>query len=168
MSRIHSDAIRRRRFGVDPRIAANYLIAKSIKDKSPKTHLQIMKLLFFAHVLRLAAYGRPLSRRPAEAWKFGPVFRDLYHALKGYGRNKISSPIPGYGISTSGCELDAQQRQVLDQTYDDFGKVDGVSLSHMTHWPDNPWSKARQRGDGSLLSDSEIEEYYKEYLTDSK
>ena len=57
-------------------------------------------------------------------------------------------------------ELNNERRSVLDQTYEDFGKIDSISLSHMTHWLDNPWRIAKNRGDGSLLSDTEIEEYY--------
>ena len=159
------DSRRRQQYGVDARIAADYLIDLGIQEKMPKTPLQIMKLLFFAHVLRLAAYGRPLSRTPFEAWKFGPVVRDVYHELKHHGRDEIDMHI--FAHNEVRDELNNEQRSVLDQTYKDFGKIDGISLSHMTHWPDNPWSIAKKRGDGSLLSDTEIEEYYKEYLTRS-
>lgn len=120
MPTIVKDSRRRRQYGVDARIAADHLIDLGIQEKIPKTPLQIINLLFLAHVLRLAAYDRPLSRTTFEAWNFGPLVRDVYHELKHHNRDEIDMHI--FAHKELRDELNNEQRSVLDQTYENFWK----------------------------------------------
>ena len=51
--------------------------------------MKLQKLVYFAHGWHLAIHNRPLVNEQVEAWKFGPVFSDLYHQIKSFGNEKI-------------------------------------------------------------------------------
>ena len=55
------------------------------------TNLRLQKLLYFAQGWSLARYGKPLFDAPIEAWKFGPVVREVYNEYSANRANGISS-----------------------------------------------------------------------------
>ena len=57
----------------------------------PIDPMKIQKLVYFAHGWHLGFQEQPLSVEDAQAWQWGPVFPDLYHEIKGYGRGPITS-----------------------------------------------------------------------------
>lgn len=146
--------------GHDARSIANYFIKRSKDDGIPKTHLQILKLVYFSHAVMLAAYDRPMVAQPFEAWEFGPVVPDIYHSLKQYGRSHIDAEIPSFAIP----DFDTDELSSLQGTLKSLGGLSGGQLSHITHWPNSPWFSARLRGRGSVIDNNEIRDYYKEYL----
>ena len=130
---------------------------RSLQNKNPKTPLQVLKLIYFAHAWILVFRQRPLFRQTVEAWKYGPVVPDVYHALKQHGRRTIPGPIPIIkpyeGVSD---EIDIVEW--VAEKYDGFS---GEELSHMTHWPDSPWFVARVEGGlGATISNKLTEAYY--------
>lgn len=136
----------RRRRGHDARAVANILIEKGIRRENPITPLQVMKVLYFCHGWTLADLGRPLIRQPFEVWRFGPVVRDVYHALKHHGRAPVSQVIPG---TEDTHDFDGEEHRVIDAVFDDYGFVNGLILSYLTHQPGGPWDEVRlSRGEG--------------------
>lgn len=53
------------------------------------THVELQKLLYFAHALHLIQRGRPLLSGNFEAWPRGPVHPAVYQAFKTSGANPI-------------------------------------------------------------------------------
>lgn len=54
------------------------------------TNMKLNKLLFFAQAASLQRFGKPLFDTPLEAWKYGPVVKDVYRTFKGYQRDSIT------------------------------------------------------------------------------
>ena len=70
------------------------------------TPMQAIKLTYIAHGWHLAMTGRPLLRDQVQAWKFGPVLPELYHALKAYGNGPITEPIwPAGSLGTAAINV---------------------------------------------------------------
>ena len=141
----------------DAREVANRLIAKGLGEGRTFTHLQVMKLVYFAHGWTLGFYHRPLFYQQVEAWQYGPVVRDVYDALKQHRGRPIDTEIPG----VESIEFYSQEIDVVEQVYDVYGKLSGVQLSAMTHQEGTPWGKTIEaRGQGAIIPNSLIEEYF--------
>lgn len=55
------------------------------------SNLQIQKVLYIAQMLHLGRTGKPLFPERFEAWDFGPVVPSLYHALKRFQGELVTS-----------------------------------------------------------------------------
>lgn len=149
------------RRGHDARAVANELIRKGVDDGRPITPLQVMKVLYFCHGWSLAQLGRPLVRQSFEVWRFGPVVRDVYHALKHHGRERVRDPIPGFDMT----EFPIDEREVIDKVFADHGHVNGLVLSYLTHVPGGPWDTVRMsKGEGVRIPNQLIRDYFMGYI----
>jgi len=73
---------------------ANEFIERGKKDDELIDLLKLQKLVYLAHGWNLAFRNEPLVRETVKAWKYGPVFPDLYDATKDHGRQPILDPLP--------------------------------------------------------------------------
>ncbi|MDR1166516.1 MAG: DUF4065 domain-containing protein [Deltaproteobacteria bacterium] len=67
----------------------NWFIDKNRTDGVDLTHLKIQKLLYFAQGFHLAYWPTPLFADPIEAWKYGPVVRSIYYALRSHAKHEV-------------------------------------------------------------------------------
>ena len=137
-------------------------ILKLAKKRGCKlTPLQLMKLTYIAHGFSLAALDKDLFSERIEAWKYGPVIPDLYHVTKKFGRNSIPFDLIGdEEFSTEG-----DQRSILQEVVDKYGKLSGYALSSLTHEAGSPWEQVYREGcQGLEIPDSIIREHYKKLL----
>src|SRR6516164_9635188 len=75
---------------IDARAVANYLLSKADVDQKKLDPLQLQKLVYIAHGWHLGLLNRPLFAQRVEAWPYGPVIEDVYHAFKRFGQNGIN------------------------------------------------------------------------------
>lgn len=133
-------------------------IAKARGDEL--TPLQLMKLVYIAHGFYLAMRSGDLFGDRIEAWKYGPVMPDLYQATKKFGRKKI--PLTLVDDSPSGVGVD--DHKFLKDVYEEYGHLDGISLSSLTHKQGTPWSKIFDGSMGAEIPDSLIKDHYKKIV----
>jgi uncharacterized phage-associated protein len=55
------------------------------------TNLKLQKLAFLAYGLHLAIYQERIFSSSIEAWKLGPVIKDIYDEFKNHGREQITT-----------------------------------------------------------------------------
>ena len=134
-------------------------ILKIAKGKGMKlTPLQLMKLTYIAHGWSLAILKKDLFQDRIEAWKFGPVIPDLYHATKHFGRNEIPFDQIGEADSTSVLPED---RTFLEDVTSKYGSLSGFALSNLTHKSGTPWDQKYRDGEfGIEIPDSLIKDHY--------
>ena len=73
-------------------VANSFLeIAKSAGE--PLDPMKLQKLVYFGHGWHLGYEPGALSVENAQAWRWGPVFPDLYHAIKIWGSGPIMEPV---------------------------------------------------------------------------
>jgi len=137
-------------------------IAKA--DGRQLTPMQLMKLTYIAHGWSLAFYDKDLFRNRIEAWQYGPVIPDLYHATKTFGRNPI--PLSAIDSHTS-VPLGDQDKRLLESVYQRYKHLDGISLSYLTHQSGTPWDQVYSHGvKGVEIPDPLIASHYKQLLND--
>ena len=155
----------------DPRAIANRFIMIAIKENNPLTLMQILKLCYIAHGFCLAFLGKPLSKNNPEAWKFGPVFPEIYHSLKFYGNNPIKEVIKSIKVGSNDLfvsiieRFSHEEEEIILFVYENYGSLNGWELSSLTHQEGTPWHKVwEEEGNalGTKISDDEIKKHYLE------
>ena len=144
--------------------AAYYIIQQTNKNNKPVSNLQIQKLLYFAH----ANSGATLIDDKFEAWKNGPVVREVYNELRINGADKIIN------IQNTDINPTDKEKEILDNTikqYENRGAWEMVKLSHSENgaWrktanefinPDGSWNEQKYKENfiekGNLYIDNEL------------
>lgn len=145
---------------------ANYFIDEHKKTGNLVTNMQLQKLLYFANGIYLYYQKVPLIKERFKAWKYGPVIPELYDELKYAGNSCIEKTI----INQNSNDLQNEVRILLESVDETFGKMDGWSLSEISHIKEGAWDKAPKLND-YLENDNikdEFERFHIPSLTPSK
>ena len=138
---------------VDVRHIANEFIRLSQQQGHFLTHMQIQKLVYFAHARMLALHKQPLINGSFRAWRYGPVVRELYDPLKGNSSRRIRTLIQ----VPEQVKLPLRERDIIKWCFDRYGRLYGVALSDLTHAPGSPWDRTEN---SYFIQDEMIEEYH--------
>lgn len=142
---------------------ANEFIRRAAADERPLTQMQLQKLVYIAHGWNLAVNGEPLTHDAPQAWDYGPVYRDLWQALREFGRAAIPREIktkeymPG-SFDTENADVPARaklsQREidVIDRVYQNYSGFHAFQLSALTHQEGTPWTQVYAGGNGKFDS----------------
>ena len=144
------------------RVVANELIRLAAGQGRSLTPMQLMKLVYIAHGWSLGLDNRPLVTDRIEAWRHGPVLPDLYQQVKRFGAQPIDGEIPGGMFAAHGPPLAPRELDLVRQTYEQYGRLNGIQLSELTHQADTPWSITwSARGKNAPIAPDLIAEHYR-------
>jgi uncharacterized phage-associated protein len=140
---------------------ANYFIDRA-KDSGEKlSPMKVQKLVYYAMGWFAGYTGKPLVDDAVEAWQYGPVFPDLYHAFKKFGSGAITEKATELDINFEDIEIpapdDPNVRKFLDNIWASYGKYTAVKLSEMTHAAGSPWDLTWQNSGGVRNKDIPFE-----------
>lgn len=133
---------------------ANELLNLAKNKNKTLTPMQLIKLVFLCHGWMLGLYGRHLITDQVEAWRYGPVLPDLYHKIKHFRSNPVTTL-----DNDSHNHFDTEEKDIINQVYEIYGHLNGIQLSTLTHEKDSPWEKTWKSGN-SIISNDLIENYY--------
>ncbi len=144
----------------DSRTVANRFLELASNAGRALTPMQVLKLVYIAHGWSLGLRGHPLIDEPVEAWQYGPVIRDLYNSMKGFGGGTVAGPLAlGWGACAD--ELTGNEDDLVRQVYELYGHMSGPALSRITHAPNTPWSHTYRPGvHGQTISTDLITDHY--------
>ena len=155
---------------LDVRSVANFVLDEAERLSIPLTNIDINKICYFLHAEYLAKYELPLVGAKIEAWKYGPVFRELYSEFKSFGDQPITMRamrINPIAARREICSLDSPEPIMNDlrkwsRTYMRLSTSQLIELSHI---PDGPWDKVFNHEDsanpGMHISDEVIRDSFK-------
>ncbi len=130
---------------VNPKVVANYFLAKSRNAGESLSPMKIQKLVYIAHGWHLAlSRGACLIGSAVEAWSYGPVIPELYHEFKVFGAGAITRDAK-FGFGESRGTLSEFQTQLLDRVWKVYGGLTAVQLANMTHQEGTPWKEAVEK-----------------------
>lgn len=127
------------------------------------SNLEMQKVLYIAQMLHLGRTGKPLFTNRFEAWDYGPVVPDLYHAVKGFRYEAVQDvfQVPFFEEESieflSVCDALTMTRHLSP----------GQLISY-THRPGGAWEAHRKpnvRGETIPLAD--IREEWERYMRPS-
>lgn len=111
---------------------------KEINDISP---MKLIKLAYICQGFHLAYYNEPLFPERAQAWKFGPVIREIYDEVKGYGRD----PVHPRHFDDEEEAMDERAEKVLWVVFEVYSQLSAAQLSALTHHQGTPWYVVREK-----------------------
>ena len=151
----------------------------AMSEGIPIDPMKVQKLVYFAHGWHLGFGKGPLSIDEVQAWRWGPVFPNLYHAVKIWGTGPIMEPIGGPEVHNGKSRL-GKPNVPADMGYADrltqrvwevYGPMPTISLSQLTHEVDGPrdviWKKAPGRH-GLVIPDPLIRDYFAKKAKDNR
>lgn len=139
----------------DARQIANWFILRAQKDDKKLSIMQLLKLVYIAHGWHLEMRRFPLVLNKIEAWRRGPVIRDVYNTYRPQGIyvSNISENFPALD--------DPDYHAFLDGIYTIYGDKSPFELSDMTHVPGGPWDQiTKAHGLFAQIPDSIIQQHY--------
>lgn len=131
-----------------PKAVANAILAIAEQAGSRDiTPMKLQKLIYYAHAWSLALLNTPLINQEIQAWTYGPVIEDIYHAFKNFGNTQITGRATELGfangqLSFIAPEIEASDTQaisLINEIWRIYGSLSPIQLSNMTHTPDSPW-----------------------------
>ena len=151
---------------------ANYFVEKYGEAKDnygiKLSPMKLQKLLYYAFGAIYAITDIAPFDEDIIAWEHGPVVKEVYLIFKNTGY--IIEDINGkdtkqYNLKVIGNynKIDAETAEILDDTYEMFGKrYDYWQLRNLTH-KETPWLTATKGGEivnGRIINKDEIKQYF--------
>ncbi len=120
-------------------------------------HLKLQKLLYYSEAVSLFLHNKSLFGEHIEAWKYGPVVKEIYSKYKTFGQDELPKD----------ADFTMPRREAviaIDTALSLYGELSGVDLIAKTHRED-PWIDAFSKGEGTIIPREAIQEYYKNIYT---
>jgi uncharacterized phage-associated protein len=130
--------------------AAAYILEK----RGPMTAMRLQKLVYYSQAWSIVWDDIQLFPEEIEAWKNGPVVRELWEKHRGQYHVDASDIRDGNKNA-----LDEGQRETVDAVLQFYGDHSAQWLSDLTHLED-PWRDAWARGANSTITKEALAEYY--------
>jgi uncharacterized phage-associated protein len=120
------------------------------EDADCLCHMRMQKLLYYVQGWHLAACGTPLFEGRIEAWKHGPVVREIYPVFRDFGYQALP---PKEGEDSPNLSL--KEKEFVRSIWEEYKKYSATALREMTH-QEGPWLAARGNAGPEERCDAEI------------
>jgi uncharacterized phage-associated protein len=129
---------------LDIRALANWFLARFAAANRKVTNLSLNKMLYLAIERGIIEKGIVFSPAKIEAWKHGPVFREIYHASKNEGREPIKETFKTFDLASRTFvpvrdEFTTEDVAFLESIFVDYGSLPAGKLVDITHEAGSPW-----------------------------
>lgn len=138
-------------------IAAEF-IRLGIENNNKLTHMQVQKLVYIANGYSLAVLDEQLFDDKITAWKYGPVIRNVYDALRKNGGNLITTTPTAKSIDNDLFTT------IIQIVFNKYGGVSAWKLSALTHQTGTPWHDTWNSLPFGVITPDAIREYYRQFL----
>lgn len=122
-----------------------------LEQRGPMTTMKLQKLVYYSQVWSVVWDDDALFPEPIEAWRNGPVVRDLWEATRGQFR--VSK------VAGNASNVGPQHHETMKRVLDFYGPRDAQWLSDLTHM-EAPWKEAFAICQNTEISLERISEYY--------
>ena len=153
----------------DVRAIGNFILDLADHDQIEVTNMALNKLVYFLHCDYLLEKKTPLVGAKIEAWKHGPVFRELYHEFKRWDDNpirsraKIVDPFSGEAVEAK-LHFGTDEQAYLEQVVRRYIKFSAAQLRAISHNMGGPWHVVwghdGQSNPGMRISNELIVQHY--------
>jgi len=134
-----------------------------LQQKGPVSPLKLQKLVYYAQAWSLALNNEPIFEESIEAWKNGPVVRNLLENTR--NQHYVTSIHSG-----NPDRIDEESQDTITAVLIYYGQKSGDILQHITHSED-PWLHARKKAkvnnvlsidkkDKEIINQEKMRSYY--------
>lgn len=130
-----------------------------LKQLGSSSTMKLQKIVYYSQAYHLVRRGQPLFPERIEAWRNGPVVRELYNR---HAHEFVISD--GFFQAHSDDKLQEHEIASIDHVVKALKNKTGRELSELTH-SEAPWRDARgdipaYQASNALISDEAIRNYY--------
>lgn len=119
---------------------ANYFIKKANESHTELSLLKLVKLVYISHGWYLANFpNTSLLDEPVYAWKYGPVVKSVYNTFKECGNSQITYTAKNFFNKEIELSNKTVVPALLDAVWNQYGQMNGLQLSSLTHQQNTPW-----------------------------
>lgn len=143
--------------------AAKYILANFDYAISP---CKLQRLAYLSQGWALALLDEPIFPEDFEAWKHGPVARDLFRAHRG-----MYSIVEGELSEGDASNLSPKEKIIIDAVLRNYGALTGDQLSDLSHVKGDPWKEVRKRANiapddlcAATVRKEDMKAYFKKIL----
>lgn len=154
---------------LDVRAIANVILDQADRGDIAVTNMALNKIVYFVHCDYLLEQGEPLVSAKIEAWKHGPVFREIYQAFKGWGDQAIRSratkvdPISGEVVKAA-VHFGHNEAPYIAGLIDRYVHFSAAQLRALSHSAGGPWHVVwghdGEANPGMKITNEHIKEFY--------
>lgn len=128
----------------DVRAVANRILRIAWSKQRKITNLQLNKITYFAYVEYMRSFSTELTGAKIEAWKYGPVFRELYSQFKGQKDQPIEQLAQKVDFGSGQYvavedSFDSETAQFLDTVAEYYIDVPAGVLVDLSHARGGAW-----------------------------
>jgi uncharacterized phage-associated protein len=154
--------------GYDARAVANYVLDRGDQLGIGISNMAVNKIIYFAHATFLTTLQKSLVVQQFEAWQYGPIIQDLYHAFKKFGDTPITERAKRLDRATAKyvlCEYSFAEEDFLclANVVDFHIRIPALELSDLSHATGGAWYKVwhheGKSNPGMLISNELIHRY---------
>lgn len=137
----------------DIRAIANWCIKKAESEGRRIGTLWLNKIVYFIHEAAIKDFGVLLSQARVEAWKHGPVFREIFFDEK---VEKQAAPLKKFNkrdrrMEEASEDFSASDVSIFETVWAQIGHKSGTELRALSHLPGSPWDVIwKQSENGNL------------------
>ncbi|TCD53782.1 DUF4065 domain-containing protein [Alloscardovia theropitheci] len=113
------------------------------------SNLSLNKLVYFAQVESLRETGKPLYDSEIQAWQYGPVEPDVYHAFQSYGHEHIANP-------SKKIVNDAYATNIVDIVAEKYGFLTAYDLVTYSHRENSAWKNTYDGDRNKTITNKDI------------
>lgn len=124
---------------------AKYIVRKCIIDKHPISNLQLQKILFFIQREFLRNKGHVAFYDEIQAWRFGPVVKNVYAYFCASGGMRLDFPL---ALIKSDIALEESDKKLIDKIVETCRIMDPWDLVLATHRKGGSWDRTYNSGAG--------------------
>jgi uncharacterized phage-associated protein len=154
----------------DVREVANAILDAAARDGVTLSNLALNKIAYFSHAWYLAIYSKPLIDSHFEAWQYGPVHPQLYHQLKRFGDQPVTSRLTRIDLDTGKdvpveVRLSAEEVEHIAKITRFYSVRSASWLVEATHEPGAPWDQVWSAAErtpcpGMIIPDEITQKFY--------
>ena len=122
------------------------------REIPPMTPIKIVSLAYIAHGFYMAFHdGKPLVSEKVRAWTYGPIFPELFSAIRIYGNDAVLDVPQGKREQISrDVRLSPEETKFIDAAYQSHRRTIDTDLLAINHAVGTPW---HDTWDGSEYQD---------------
>lgn len=139
---------------------AREILSISKSAGRPTTPLELMKMTYLAHGWSLALRDKPLTSDSLQAWQYGPVYPNLYHALKQFRASPVQNVPMSVSEQGENCRLSEEDKSLIQSVYNAYKGLNGIQLSTLTHQPNTPWDQAWKEARNARIDNEVIKAHF--------
>lgn len=147
------------REGHDSRAVANRFVLLAREHSQIITIMHLVKFVYLAHGWHWGYYDKPLICHNVEAWKYGPVVPDVYHAFRPQGI-VMTTPVM-QSAKPLDADFDSGAEALIGDVFKSYAKLSYRALSELTHEPGTPWDQVKNDGFYAKIPEPIIRSYYR-------